>query len=107
MSSYIQVITTTDKQKDAVKISHTLVEEKLAACVQIIGPIISVYTWKDKIEQDEEWQCVIKTRTGLYPKLEARIREIHPYEVPEILAFPIEMGNADYFDWLVEQTQKE
>jgi periplasmic divalent cation tolerance protein len=104
MTEFIQVSTTTDKREDAERISKAIVENRLAACVQITGPIISIYWWKDSIEENEEWRLIIKTRNNLYPKLEQAIKNFHPYEVPEIVAVPIIAGNKDYLDWLQKET---
>lgn len=100
MESYIQVTTTTEKKEEAEKIAISLVERKIAACVQIVGPIISIYRWKGKIETAEEWQCVIKSRKNLYDEIEKAIRAVHTYEVPEIVAVPIVAGSVDYLKWL-------
>jgi len=97
---YIQVVTATDKREDAEKIAITLIERKLAACVQIAGPIGSTYRWKGNIEKAEEWQCVIKSREDRYKEIEQVIKSIHPYEVPEIIAIPIIAGSGEYLDWL-------
>ena len=97
---YIQVVTTTGKKEDAEKIAIALVERKLAACVQIAGPIFSTYRWKGHIEKAEEWQCVIKSREHRYKEIENVIKSIHPYEVPEIVAIPIIAGSGEYLDWL-------
>ncbi|MDO9462926.1 MAG: divalent-cation tolerance protein CutA [Deltaproteobacteria bacterium] len=106
MTDYIQVITTTEKKEDARKIARALVEKRLAGCVQIIGPITSTYRWKEAIETAEEWMCIIKTRKDLYPELERSIREVHPYEVPEILAVPVVEGSKDYLEWLGNEIKK-
>ncbi|HED00372.1 MAG TPA: divalent-cation tolerance protein CutA [Proteobacteria bacterium] len=106
MTDYIQVITTTEKKEDARKIARALVEKRLAGCVQIIGPITSTYRWKEAIETAEEWMCVIKTRKDLYAGLEKSIREVHPYEVPEILAVPVAEGSKDYLEWLGNEIKK-
>ena len=100
MEAYIQVVTTAGEKRDAEKIARTLVENKLAACVQILGPIISTYRWKGSIETAEEWQCVIKSRKSLYNDIEKAIKSVHPYEVPEIIATAIAAGSGDYLDWL-------
>lgn len=100
MESYIQVVTTTDKKEDAEKIAFSLVEKKIAACVQIVGPITSIYRWKGNIETAEEWQCVIKSRKNLYDEIEKAIKSVHSYEVPEIMAVPIVAGSGDYLEWL-------
>jgi periplasmic divalent cation tolerance protein len=105
MNQYIQVLTTTEKMEDAEKIAQALVEKRLAACVQIAGPIASIYRWRGKIERAQEFQCWIKTRVGLFPKVEAAIRQLHSYEVPEILAVPILAGGKDYLAWLDGSTE--
>lgn len=100
MEPYIQITTTTDKKEDAERIALRLVEKKIAACVQIVGPITSIYRWKGNIERAEEWQCIIKSREGLYKEIEHAIKSVHPYEVPEIIAIPIVAGSGDYLEWL-------
>jgi len=100
MTDYIQVVTTTERREDAERIARALVEARLAACVQVLGPITSTYHWKGAIETSREWQCVAKSRQDLYPRLEETIRAAHPYEVPEILAVPITAASQSYLDWL-------
>jgi len=100
MIETVQVFTTTETESDAQKIADALVDAKLAACVQVIGPISSTYRWKGKVETAEEWLCIIKTRASLYEELEAAVLELHPYEVPEILAVPVVAGSEDYLHWL-------
>jgi len=97
---YIQVVTTTGSADEARRIAMALVEEKLAACVQIVGPIESIYRWQGKLEKATEWQCWIKTRRQNYDAVEAAIRRWHSYEVPEILAVPIITGSEAYLKWL-------
>jgi periplasmic divalent cation tolerance protein len=100
MTNYIQVITTTASRDDAHRIAQTLVEKRLAGCVQIVGPITSVYRWEGRIEQAEEWQCIIKSRQDLFDALADAIWAGHPYDVPEILAVPVIAGSKDYLAWL-------
>jgi len=100
MESYIQVITTTEKRQDAEKIAGILVDGKLAGCVQIVGPMTSIYRWKGQVETAEEWQCIIKSRHELYGNIEKAIKSVHPYEVPEIIAVPLLKINRDYQEWL-------
>lgn len=102
----IQVVTTTEKRQDAERIAVMLIEKRLAACVQIVGPVLSIYRWKEKIERAEEWQCHIKTRAALYDDVEAAIKAGHPYETPEIMAWPLLQGSHEYLTWLNEQTAK-
>ena len=104
MSPFIQVITTTVSADDARRIAGALVERRLAACVQIVGPIESIYRWEGKIESAAEFQCWIKTREELYARVEQAIRELHTYDVPEILAVPVMQGSAAYLDWLARET---
>ena len=106
MRKYVQVITTTESKEDAERIAQVLVEKRLAACVQIIGPIASTYWWKEKIEKAEEWLCLIKTSKDLYQRLESTIRSLHSYEVPEIMAILVEKGSNDYFSWLDGELKK-
>ncbi|MGD0897538.1 MAG: divalent-cation tolerance protein CutA [Thermoguttaceae bacterium] len=100
MHEYIQVVTTLPNREDAGRIARTLVEGRLAACVQVLGPITSTYHWKGAIETSEEWQCWAKSRRELYGRIEEAIRRLHPYELPEILALPIVAGSEDYLAWL-------
>ncbi|MGD0766061.1 MAG: divalent-cation tolerance protein CutA [Dehalococcoidia bacterium] len=100
MTDFLQVTTTTAERADAEKIAKALVERRLAACVQILGPIASTYRWKRVVENAVEWLCLIKTEKRLLPELEQAIKEVHPYETPEILATAIEAGSRDYFAWL-------
>lgn len=100
MSEYIQVVTTVEHREDADQIARELVQRRLAACVQVIGPIASTYRWRGKIETAQEWQCWAKTRGNLFDEIERSIRELHPYEVPEILAVPVLASGADYLAWL-------
>lgn len=104
MKEYVQVSTTTEKKEDAERIVRDVVGRRLAACGQVIGPIRSTYWWKGKIEDAEEWLCLIKTRRDLYPMLEEAIKAGHPYEVPEIVAVPLVAGNPDYLKWLETET---
>lgn len=103
MGEYIQVFTSTEKKEDAEKISKELVEKRLAGCIQIMGPISSTFWWKDDIETIEEWLCRVKSKKSLYEELEKAIKEIHPYETPEIIAVPIVAGNKEYLEWLSKE----
>ena len=100
MTDAIVVMTTTASRDEAAKIANVVVELRLAACVQIVGPIASVYRWQGKVEQSEEWLCLIKTQRVLYAQLETAVRENHSYDIPEVVALPIVDGSADYLDWL-------
>lgn len=100
VEDYLQVMTTTETQEDARRIARTLVEKRLAACVQVIGPLSSTYWWQDKVEEAQEYLCLIKTRHDRFEQVAAAIRAVHPYEVPEILAVPVASGSRDYLAWL-------
>ena len=83
---YIQVLITIDEKEKAEEIAEDLVEERLAACVQIAGPIESTYRWEGNVQRTEEYMCIAKSEKNLYAKLERTVKEIHPYEDPEIIA---------------------
>jgi periplasmic divalent cation tolerance protein len=100
MMKTIQVVTTAATQADAQAIARALLQKRLAGCVQIVGPITSSYWWQGAIETAEEWLCVIKSRRDLFEELEAAIREVHPYDMPEILAVPVTAGSKGYLEWL-------
>jgi len=95
------VFVTTASQEEGNAIASTLVAEKLAACVTI-APIHSVYRWEGQVHSDAEWQLTIKTDLRQFETLEAKIKELHSYEVPEIIALPIVAGSTAYLDWIGE-----
>ena len=105
MADCCQVTTTVATQADAERIAAALVEERLAACVQVAGPIISTYRWQGAVERVTEWHCHCKTTRARYPALEARLRELHPYETPEIIALAIVAGFPAYLAWIEEGVQ--
>jgi periplasmic divalent cation tolerance protein len=102
MTEHLQVLTTVGTEEDAERISVALVERRLAACVQTLGPIASRYRWQGKVETAREWQCLAKTEAARYPQVEAAIKELHPYDEPEIVATPIVAGSAGYLAWVSE-----
>ena len=106
VEEYIQVLTSVNDEKKASEIANAILERRVAACVQILGPILSSYWWKGKIEQAKEWICLAKAKTEDYEELQAVIRSIHPYEVPEILATPIAYGNPEYLNWVRDETSQ-
>ena len=105
MSDFIQVTTTAPSREEADRIAQILVERRLAACVQVMGPIESCYRWKGALERSAEWLCLVKTTRGKYAAVEAAILANHPYEVPEIIACPIESGSEAYLAWLRAETE--
>jgi periplasmic divalent cation tolerance protein len=102
MAEYVQVLTTAGSEEEVGRIATALVERRLAACVQVLGPITSRYRWKGEVEQASEWQCLAKTTLARYQAVEEAIRELHPYDEPEIIATPIVAGSAGYLAWIDE-----
>jgi periplasmic divalent cation tolerance protein len=94
------VLTTLGADADAAAFARVLVDERLAACVNILPPMTSIYRWKDAVEQDREQQVIMKTTAGRLAALEARLRELHSYELPEFLVLPASGGSAAYLDWV-------
>ncbi len=107
MTDFIQVLTTAETRDDAENIGRALVDGRLAACVQIVGPVTSIYRWQGKINTAQEWQCWAKTRRELYGRIEETIRRLHPYQLPEILAVAVTAGSVDYLAWLAEETNQD
>ena len=105
MTEYIQVLTTVELKSDAEMIAKSLVEKRLAACVQILGPLTSFYKWQGKLDSSVEYLCLIKSRDDLFTELETEIISQHPYDVPEILAMPITKGTKDYLNWLASELE--
>jgi periplasmic divalent cation tolerance protein len=99
-TEYVQVLTTVDTEEAAKRIASDLLDRRLAACVQVVGPILSRYRWQGKIEQAREWQCLVKTEAERYGEVEAAIRAIHSYDEPEVIATPIVAGSAGYLGWI-------
>jgi periplasmic divalent cation tolerance protein len=98
----IQVMTTTDSREAAQSLAGILVQSRLAACVQVIGPVSSTYWWEGRVEEAEEWMCLAKTRSDRFVELEQCIRDHHAYDVPEVVALPVSHISAPYLQWLVE-----
>ncbi|MBW4645324.1 MAG: divalent-cation tolerance protein CutA [Goleter apudmare HA4340-LM2] len=101
-AGYGVVLATAANFQEAEAIANALVEGKLAACVSLL-PIHSIYTWQGEMHTEHEWQLLIKTDLAQFPLLEAKIREIHSYEVSEIIALPIVAGSQAYLQWISEQ----
>jgi periplasmic divalent cation tolerance protein len=98
----LEVITTTETEEDARRLARELVSRRLVACAQVSGPIRSYYWWNGSLEEAEEWRCVMKTMSYLYTRVEAAIRELHPYTLPQILAVPVQTALAEYMAWVQE-----
>ena len=104
--SFIVVLITVPSRETGQEIANLLLERKLAACVNIISPITSIYTWEGQARTDEEALLIVKTRLDLFEeRLIPAVQSVHPYEVPEIIALPILMGSRRYLDWMDEATQ--
>jgi periplasmic divalent cation tolerance protein len=97
-----QVTTTLPDRDAANRLGRRLVEERLAACAQIVGPVSSVYWWQGEVETASEWYCNLKTIAARVPALMARVRELHPYETPEIIVLAVVEGDAAYLGWIGE-----
>jgi periplasmic divalent cation tolerance protein len=96
----IQVVTTVPDEDAAERIAQALVTGRLAACVQVSGPITSTYRWQGAVETSQEWVCSVKTERAKFEAVEQAIRRLHPYDVPEIVATPIVVGSNSYLVWL-------
>ncbi len=105
MEPFLLVFNTCPDDKTARRIARALVERRLAACVNIIPGLTSIYTWKGAVEEAEERLLLIKTRQGAYRQLEETLQELHPYELPEIVAVPIGMGLPPYLRWIEEHVR--
>jgi len=100
----VVVFITVPNEEDGAAIAQALVESRLAACVNIVKNVRSIYLWQGKIEDDSEVLMIAKTRLELFNALESRVKELHSYDVPEIIALPIIAGSADYLKWLNDST---
>jgi periplasmic divalent cation tolerance protein len=107
MSAALLVLTSLPDAASAAALAQKLVEARVAACVNRLAPCTSTYRWQDKIETATEVPLLIKTTSDVYPRLEALIREAHPYELPEIIAVPVTEGLPAYLDWVRQETDKE
>lgn len=103
MSDYLQVLTTVDSGEAAERLATGIVEARLAACVQVVGPIRSVYRWQDAVQSEQEWQCLAKTTAQRLDALIEYVQSHHSYDVPEIIATPVVGGSAEYLSWVGEQ----
>ena len=103
---YAVVVTTTETEEEAKRIAEAILNARLAACVQIL-PIESIYRWEGKFEQAREYRLEIKTRFDRYAQIETLIRNLHSYEIPEILAIPVSGGSSSYLRWIDEELHQE
>jgi periplasmic divalent cation tolerance protein len=106
MADALEVHVTLPNADVARAIARTLVEERLAACVNVVPGVVSVYSWEGTIHEDSEVLCLIKTSPDRFESLRARVLELHPYELPEVLAFAVDDGSRDYLDWVRRNTRQ-
>lgn len=104
-SDHVIVSSTTDSEDKARELAASAIAAKLGACAQIVGPITSVYRWEGSVQTDPEWRVEIKTAADRVMELTEHIKANHSYDVPEIIATPIEGGSAEYLAWVVEETR--
>ena len=102
--SVLLVLTNLPDRGAAEALARTLVERRVAACVNVLSPCRSTYRWEGKLQVDEEHPVLIKTTRERYPALEAAVREVHPYDLPELIALPVESGLPAYLDWVRAET---
>ncbi len=107
MTPAIVVLVTVSSEREAETIATALLHERLAACVNVTSPVRSLYRWEGRIADDQEWQLVIKTQARLFEALATRVRALHAYDVPEIIALPVLAGTAEYLDWIQRETRNE
>ncbi|GGO28914.1 hypothetical protein GCM10010116_57970 [Microbispora rosea subsp. aerata] len=105
--SAIEVHVTADTRREAERIASAVVARRLAACAQVTGPIASTYWWKGDVQRTQEWLLLMKTTADRFEDLAACVRELHSYEVPEIVAVPIVQGTPDYLEWIRRETAPE
>jgi periplasmic divalent cation tolerance protein len=105
MADFTQVLTTVDSEEAAEALGRGIISARLAACVQIVGPVRSLYWWQGTPEEAREWQLLIKTATALLSDLEAHIKANHPYDTPEIIATEIPWGSREYLAWISDETR--
>jgi periplasmic divalent cation tolerance protein len=106
MTDKILVLSTAGSEAEAGKIAHALVERRLAACVNILPKVKSIYRWQEKIEESEEWLLVIKTTEELFSKIQDTIIELHSYDLPECISIKLDAGSADYLKWIEKSVMR-
>lgn len=104
---FVVVLVTAADADEAARLGRTLVEERLAACANVVGPIRSIYRWQGGVEEAAEHLLLLKARAADVPALDARVRALHSYEVPEVLALPVGAGAVAYLAWLAEATRRD
>lgn len=107
VSQYLLVIVLVPNKTIARKLTAVALKLRLAACIQVTGPLASTYWWRGRIESNKERLCIFKTDSRHYQKLERVIKQLHPYEIPEIIALPIVNGSKKYLRWLTQELQSQ
>ena len=107
MNSSVVVFVTVPSQEVAEELGHAVVEEQLVACVNILPAVTSIYRWEGKIAQDDELLMIMKTQTSLVEALTVRVQELHPYDLPEVIALPITGGSESYMKWIKDATSEK
>jgi periplasmic divalent cation tolerance protein len=105
MSDPIVVLVTCGSEEEALRIANALVKAHLAACVNLVAPIRSIYRWEGKIWDEKEWLLIIKTQKDRFEELEKKVKSLHSYSVPEIISLPITEGSSGYLDWIRENIE--
>jgi len=105
MSNPIVVLVTCASEEESLKIARALVDDQLAACVNLVAPIRSIYRWEGKIWDEKEWLLIIKTQKHRFEELEKKVKSLHSYSVPEIISLPITEGSFAYLNWINENTK--
>ncbi len=99
------ILVTAGSREEGERIAEALVGEQLAACVNVVGPVRSIYRWENAIQRDDEWLLIIKAPTSQFEPLAARVRALHSYQTPEVIALPITAGTDSYLEWLRNATR--
>jgi periplasmic divalent cation tolerance protein len=107
MADALELHVTMPDAEQAAALARALVDERLAACVNIVAGVRSIYQWEGRLQEDDEVLCLIKTRPAVFDQARQRILELHPYEVPEILAFSVDDGSPAYLEWLRQATDPQ
>lgn len=102
-----RVETTVDSREGAEEVARSVIAHKLGACAQVSGPITSFYRWEGEVQNDDEWLVVIKTAADRLADLTAHIVEVHPYDVPEVVAVPVTDGHSAYLEWVLDETRED
>jgi len=105
MSGPIVVLVTCGSEEEALKIANALIDDHLAACVNLVAPVRSIYRWEGKIWDEKEWLLIIKTQRHRFEALENKVKSLHSYSVPEIISLLITDGSSAYLNWIRENTE--